>query len=131
MPSVSEKTEIGLPIKNLLGLIGATAVAVWAYFGIIERLNNIETQGKLMVADVEKNTEFRIKWPRGEMGALPADQSQDMLIEFMAKQVETIQKEMESMMSNTVNIKRAQEDIEKMIKDIEDLKNKVSANGSH
>ena len=131
MPSVSEKTEIGLPIKNLLGLIGATAVAVWAYFGIIERLNNIETQGKLMVADVEKNTEFRIKWPRGEMGALQADQSQDMLIEFMAKQVETIQKEMESMMSNTVNIKRAQEDIEKMIKDIEDLKNKVRANGSH
>ena len=131
MPSVSEKTEIGLPIKNLLGLIGATAVAVWAYFGIIERLNNIETQGTLMVADVEKNTEFRIKWPRGEMGALPADQSQDMLIEFMAKQVETIQKEMESMMSNTVNIKRAQEDIEKMIKDIEDLKNKVRANGSH
>ena len=131
MPSVSEKTEIGLPIKNLLGLIGATAVAVWAYFGIIERLNNIETQGKLMVADVEKNTELRIKWPRGEMGALPADQSQDMLIEFMAKQVETIQKEMESMMSNTVNIKRAQEDIEKMIKDIEDLKNKVRANGSH
>ena len=131
MPSVSEKTEIGLPIKNLLGLIGATAVAVWAYFGIIERLNNIETQGKLMVADVEKNTEFRIKWPRGEMGALPADQSQDMLIEFMAKQVETIQKEMEPMMSNTVNIKRAQEDIEKMIKDIEDLKNKVRASGSH
>ena len=84
-----------------------------------------------MGADVEKNTEFRIKWPRGEMGALPADQSKDMLIEFMAKQVETIQKEMESMMSNTVNIKRAQEDIEKMIKDIEDLKNKVRANGSH
>ena len=131
MPSISDKTEIGLPIKNLLGLIGGTAVAVWAYFGIIERLNNIETQGTLMVADVEKNTEFRIKWPRGEMGALPADQSQDMLIEFMAKQVETIQKEMESMMSNTVNIKRAQEDIEKMIKDIEDLKNKVRANGSH
>ena len=137
MPSVSEKTEIGLPIKNLLGLIGATAVAVWAYFGIIERLNNIETQGKLMVADVEKNTEFRIKWPRGEMGALPADQSQDMLIEFMAKQVETIQKEMESMMSNTVNIKRAQQDIEKLIADVEKLKDKVRENknggydGSH
>ena len=129
MPSISDKTEIGLPIKNLLGLIGGTAVAVWAYFGIIERLNNIETQGTLMVADVEKNTEFRIKWPRGEMGALPADQSQDMLIEFMAKQVETIQKEMESMMSNTVNIKRAQEDIEKMIKDIENLKDKVRQNG--
>ena len=131
MPSISDKTEIGLPIKNLIGLIGGTAVAVWAYFGIIERLNNIETQGKLMVADVEKNTEFRIKWPRGEMGSLPADAQQDMLIEFMSTQVESMKKEMESMMSNTVNINRAQQDIEKMIKDIEDLKNKVRANGSH
>jgi len=131
MPSISDKTEIGLPIKNLIGLIGGTAVAVWAYFGIIERLNNIETQGKLMVADVEKNTEFRIKWPRGEMGSLPADAQQDMLIEFMSSQVEGMKEEMESMMSNTVNIKRAQQDIEKMIKDIEDLKNKVRANGSH
>jgi len=131
MPSISDKTEIGLPIKNLIGLIGGTALAVWAYFGIIERLNNIETQGKLMVADVEKNTEFRIKWPRGEMGSLPADAQQDMLIEFMSTQVESMKKEMESMMSNTVNINRAQQDIEKMIKDIEDLKNKVRANGSH
>ena len=131
MPSISDKTEIGLPIKNLIGLIGGTALAVWAYFGIIERLNNIETQGKVMVADVEKNTEFRIKWPRGEMGSLPADAQQDMLIEFMSTQVESMKKEMESMMSNTVNINRAQQDIEKMIKDIEDLKNKVRANGSH
>ena len=106
MPSISDKTEIGLPIKNLIGLIGGTAVAVWAYFGIIERLNNIETQGKLMVADVEKNTEFRIKWPRGEMGSLPADAQQDMLIEFISAQLESIVEEMESMMSNTVNIKR-------------------------
>ena len=64
MPSISDKTEIGLPIKNLLGLIMGTAVAVWSYFGIIERLNHIETNGKLMINDVEKNTEFRIKWPR-------------------------------------------------------------------
>ena len=98
MPSISDKTEIGLPIKNLIGLIGGTAVAVWAYFGIIERLNNIETQGKLMVADVEKNTEFRIKWPRGEMGSLPAD---------------------------------AQQDIEKLITDVEKLKDKVRQNGGH
>jgi succinate dehydrogenase/fumarate reductase flavoprotein subunit len=131
MTSISDKTEIGLPLKNLIGLLGAVATAVWAYFGIIERLNNIETQGKLMVADVEKNTEFRIKWPRGEMGSLPADAQQDMLIEFMSSQVEGMKEEMESMMSNTVNIKRAQQDIEKMIKDIEDLKNKVRANGSH
>ena len=131
MPSLNDRTEVGLPIKNLLGLLGATATAVWAYFGIIERLNNIETQGKLMVADVEKNTEFRIKWPRGEMGSLPADSQQDMLIEFMATQIEAMQEEMEGMMSNTVNIKRAQQDIEKLILDTEKLEDKVRANGSH
>ena len=131
MPSISDKTEIGLPIKNLIGLIGGTAVAVWAYFGIIERLNNIETQGKLMVADVEKNTEFRIKWPRGEMGSLPADAQQDMLIEFISTQLESIVEEMESMMSNTVNIKRSQQDIEKLITDFEKLKDKVRQNGGH
>ena len=131
MPSISDKTEIGLPIKNLIGLIGGTAVAVWAYFGIIERLNNIETQGKLMVADVEKNTEFRIKWPRGVMGSLPADAQQDMLIEFISTQLESIVEEMESMMSNTVNIKRSQQDIEKLITDVEKLKDKVRQNGGH
>ena len=131
MPSISDKTEIGLPIKNLIGLIGGTAVGVWAYFGIIERLNNIETQGKLMVADVEKNTEFRIKWPRGEMGSLPADAQQDMLIEFISTQLESIVEEMESMMSNTVNIKRSQQDIEKLITDVEKLKDKVRQNGGH
>ena len=131
MPSISDKTEIGLPIKNLIGLIGGTALAVWAYFGIIERLNNIETQGKLMIVDVEKNTEFRIKWPRGEMGSLPADAQQDMLIEFISTQIEGIVEEMESMMSNTVNIKRSQQDIEKLLKDVEKLKDKVRQNGSH
>ena len=131
MPSISDKTEIGLPIKNLSGLIGGTPVAVWAYFGIIERLNNIETQGKLMIVDVEKNTEFRIKWPRGEMGSLPADAQQDMLIEFISTQIEAIQEEMEGMMSNTVNIKRAQQDIEKLILNTEKLEDKVRANGSH
>ena len=131
MPSISDKTEIGLPIKNLIGLIGGTALAVWAYFGIIERLNNIETQGKLMIVDVEKNTEFRIKWPRGEMGSLPADAQQDMLIEFISAQLESIVEEMESMMSNTVNIKRSQQDIEKLITDVEKLKDKVRQNGGH
>ena len=84
-----------------------------------------------MIVDVEKNTEFRIKWPRGEMGSLPADAQQDMLIEFISAQLESIVEEMESMMSNTVNIKRAQQDIEKMIADIEKLEDKVRANGSH
>jgi len=118
-------------MRNLLSILGAVAIGVWSYFGIVERLNNIETNGKLMIADVEKNTEFRIKWPRGEMGNLPADSQQDMLIEFMATQLESMATEMESMMSNTVNIKRAQQDIEKMIADIEKLEDKVRANGSH
>ena len=120
-----------MPMRNLLSILGATALGVWAYFGVIERLNNIETQGKLMLSDVEKNTEFRIKRPRGEMGSLPADAQQDMLIEFMATQIEAMQEEMEGMMSNTVNIKRAQQDIEKLISDTEKLEDKVRANGSH
>ena len=128
---VSDSTSVSMPMRNLISILGATALGVWAYFGVIERLNNIETQGKLMLADVEKNTEFRIKWPRGEMGSLPADAQQDMLIEFMASQIEAMQEEMEGMMSNTVNIKRAQQDIEKLIIDTEKLEDKVRANGSH
>ena len=127
---VSSDSAVSMPMRNLISIIGAVGIGVWAYFGVIERLNNIETQGKLMLADVEKNTEFRIKWPRGEMGSLPADAQQDMLIEFMASQLESVATEMESMMSNTVNIKRAQQDIEKMIADIEKLKDKVRENGS-
>ena len=127
---VSSDSAVSMPMRNLISIIGAVGIGVWAYFGVIERLNNIETQGKLMLADVEKNTEFRIKWPRGEMGNLPADSQQDMLIEFMSSQLEAMQSEMESMMSNTVNIKRAQQDIEKMIQDIEKLKDKVRQNGN-
>ena len=128
---ISDNTSVSMPMRNLLSILGATALGVWAYFGVIERLNNIETQGKLMLSDVEKNTEFRIKWPRGEMGSLPADAQQDMLIEFMATQIEAMQEEMEGLMSNTVNIKRAQQDIEKLISDTEKLEDKVRANGSH
>ena len=129
---ISDNTSVSMPMRNLLSILGATALGVWAYFGVIERLNNIETQGKLMLSDVEKNTEFRIKWPRGEMGSLPSDSQQDLLLEFMASQLEAMQSEMEGMMSNSVNIKRAQTDIEKMLQDIEKLKDKVrQANGSN
>ena len=128
---LSDNTSVSMPMRNLLSILGAVAIGVFAYFGIIERLNNLETRSTLAEADLEKNTEFRIKWPRGEMGSLPADAQQDMLIEFMATQLEAMQSEMESMMSNTVNIKRSQQDIEKMISDIEKLEDKVRANGSH
>ena len=129
---VSDNTAISMPMRNLLSILGAVGIGVWSYFGIVERLNNIETNGKLMIADVDKNTEFRIKWPRGEMGSLPSDSQQDLLLEFMAQQLESMQSEMEGMMSNSVNIKRAQTDIEKMLQDIEKLKDKVrQANGSN
>ena len=88
---VSDNTSVSMPMRNLLSILAAVAIGVYSYFGIIERLNNIETNGKLMIADVEKNTEFRIKWPRGEMGSLPADNEQYMLLEFMAEQVESMQ----------------------------------------
>ena len=135
MASLSDKTEIGLPLKNLLGLLGAVATAVWAYFGIIERLNNIETNGKLMITDVEKNTEFRIKWPRGEMGSLPADSEQFMLIEDLYKQVEKLQKAQEDGMHNKVNIEFLQKQVEKLLSDVEKLKDQnreiVYKNGSY
>ena len=108
---VSDSTAISMPMRNLISILAAVGIGVYSYFGIIERLNNIETNGKLMIADVDKNTEFRIKWPRGEMGSLPSDSQQDLLLEFMASQLETMQSEMEGMMSNSVNIKRAQTDI--------------------
>jgi len=120
MPSLSDKTEIGLPLKNLIGLLGAVATAVWAYFGIIERLNNIETRATLFEADLLKAADQK-----------PIDQEQYMLLEFNAKQLETIQKEMESMMNNRVNIDFLKDQVSKLQKDVEQLKDKVRQNGSH
>ena len=131
MASLSDKTEIGLPLKNLLGLLGAVATAVWAYFGIIERLNIIETNGKLMLADLEKNTEFRIKWPRGEMGSLPADSEQFLLIEDSIVEIEKLTTRVDEMMHNKVNIERLIKDVDKLTTQLEILKDKVRDNGSY
>ena len=122
---VSDKTAISMPMRNLLAILSATAVGVWAFFGIQERLNNVETRVTLSESDLTKNTEFRIKWPRGELGALPADAQQDLLIEFLSSQLESMMEDMESMMSNSVNIKRAQQDIERLMGDVEKLKDKL------
>ena len=129
---VSDRTAISMPMRNLLAILSATAVGVWAFFGIQERLNTLETRVTLSESALTKNTEFRIKWPRGELGSLPADAQQDLLLEFMASQVESMQADMESMMSNTVNIKRSQQDIERLLNDVEKLKDKIrDANGSN
>jgi hypothetical protein len=128
---VSENTNIQLPLRNLISIIAGVAVAVWAYFGIIERLNNIETNGKLMIADVEKNTEFRIKWPRGEMGSLPADSEQFLLIENMVVELEKLTERVDNMMHNKVNIERLIKDVDKLSEQLEVVKDKVRKNGSH
>jgi len=129
---VSDKTAISMPMRNLLAILSATAVGVWAFFGIQERLNTFETRVTLSESDLTKNTEFRIKWPRGELGALPADAQQDLLIEFLSSQIESMMEDMESMMSNSVNIKRAQHDIERLLDDVEKLKDKLrDSNGSN
>ena len=82
--NVSDNTKFAMPVRNLISLIVAVAFGVWAYFGIVERLNKIETQMVLFESDLVKNTEFRIKWPRGDLGSLPADAEQFMLIEHLS-----------------------------------------------
>jgi len=130
---LSDNTAISMPMRNLLSIIAAVAVGVWAYFGVLERITILETNSKLaekdlnqhverLESDLKKNTEFRIKWPRGEMGALPADGEQFMLIEDLYKSVEKIEKNLEQNMTNKVNIERLQKDVEKMLTDIEELK---------
>ena len=130
---ISDNTAISMPVRNMLAIIGAVAVGVWAYFGVLERITMLETKSQLaekdMVShverienDLQKNTEFRIKWPRGEMGALPADGEQFMLIEDLYKSVEKIEKNLEQNMTNKVNIERLQKDVDKMLNDIEKLK---------
>ena len=130
---ISDNTAISMPVRNMLAIIGAVAVGVWAYFGVLERITMLETKAQLaekdlnshverLENDLTKNTEFRIKWPRGEMGALPADGEQFMLIEDLYKSVEKIEKNLEQNMTNKVNIEFLQTQLEKALSDIEELK---------
>ena len=141
---ISDNTSVAMPMRNLITIIGAVGVGVWAYFGVIERLNQLETSKEIMLKDIEsqveridnditglvdgdiaQNNEFRIKWPRGDLGSPPADSEQYMLIEFLSGQVEAIQTQLESMMNNKVNITRLQTDMEKALGDIEKIKDKI------
>ena len=141
---ISDNTSVAMPMWNLITIIGAVGVGVWAYFGVIERLNQLETSKEIMLKDIEsqveridnefkglvdgdiaQNNEFRIKWPRGDLGSPPADSEQYMLIEFLSGQVEAIQEQLQSMMNNKVNITRFQTDMEKALGDIEKIKDKI------
>ena len=130
---ISDNTAISMPVRNMLAIIGAVAVGVWAYFGVLERITMLETKSVLtekdinqhverLELDVEKNSEFRIKWPRGEMGSLPADSEQFMLIEDLYGSVEKIEKHIESMADNRINIDFLRKQVDKLMADIEKLK---------
>jgi len=126
---VSDRTSVSMPMRNLISILAAVGIGVYAFFGIQERLNNVETRNKLMEADLTKNTEFRIKWPRGELGSLPADSEQFMLIEHLSGQLEKLQEQVEELKYNKVNIDRLKMDMEQAQSSIEVLKDKVRQNG--
>ncbi len=131
---ISENTSVSMPMRNLLSIVVAVAIGVWAYFGVIERLNNVETSQTLIEKDLESAVEFSIKWPRGELGSLPADSEQFMLIEHMAGQIEKIQKQIEEGMHNKVNIEFLQKQVEKLQEQLEKVQEEhrtIKANGNY
>ena len=134
---INENTSVSMPMKTVASLISMVAIGTWAYFGIIETQNKIQTQVELMSKDLTENTEFRIKWPRGQLGSLPADSEQFMLIEDLYKQVEKLQATQEMNMTNKVNIEFLQKQMEKALIDIEKLKDSnreikyTNGNGNH
>ena len=127
---LNQNTGINLPIGNLISIIGACLVAAWFGFSIIERVNKLETQTVLMEKDLEKAVEFSIKWPRGELESLPADSEQFLLIEDALKDISDIQEELKESRHNATNISRLQKDVERLMQQLELIKDKVRANGN-
>jgi len=121
---LGEEQQVQMPMKTVVSLITIVAIGVWGYFGIIEQLNKHDTKLELMSSDLEKNTEFRIKWPRGEMGSLPADSEQFMMIEDLYKTTDKLNKHIENMALNKVNIQFLRKQMDKVLEDIEELKDK-------
>ena len=130
---LSPKENIQMPMKTVASLISLVAIGTWAFFGIQEKLNQHSTQLKIMEKDLVSNTEFRIKWPRGLLGSLPADSEQFMLIEELYKQTDKLQERVDGMLHNEVNITALNKAVEKLQKDVEKLKDKqrTFSNGEH
>jgi len=119
---ISEEAAVQMPMKTVASLIALVALGTWAYFGVIETQNKLSTEVELMQKDLTENTEFRIKWPRGQLGSLPADSEQFMMIEDLYKTMEKIEKHIESMALNKVNIEFLRRQMDKVLEDIEELK---------
>ena len=119
---ISEEAAVQMPMKTVASLIAMVAIGTWAYFGIIETQNKLSTQVELMSKDLTENTEFRIKWPRGQLGSLPADSEQFMMIEDLYKTTDKLNAHIESMALNKVNIEFLRKQMDKVLEDIEKLK---------
>ncbi len=119
---ISEEAAVQMPMKTVASLIAMVAIGTWAYFGIIETQNKIQTTVELMSKDLTENTEFRIKWPRGQLGSLPADSEQFMMIEDLYKSTDKLNKHIENMALNKVNIEFLRKQMDKVLEDIEKLK---------
>ncbi len=123
--SISDEARVQMPMKTVASLICMVAIGTWAYFGIIETQNKLSTQVELMSKDLTENTEFRIKWPRGQLGSLPADSEQFMMIEDLYKTTDKLNKHIESMALNKVNIEFLRKQMDKVLEDIEKLKDQA------
>ena len=120
--TISESAAVQMPMKTVASLIIIVALGTMGYFQMVERLNIADTKIKIMEQDVEQNTEFRIKWPRGQMGSLPADSEQYMMLEDLYKTTDRLNKHIESMALNKVNIEFLTKQMDKVLIDIEKLK---------
>ena len=134
---ISEEAAVQMPMKTVASLICMVAIGTWAYFGIIETQNKLSTEVELMSKDLTENTEFRIKWPRGQLGSLPADSEQFMMIEDLYKSVDKLNAHIENMALNKVNIEFLRKQMDKVLEDIEKLKDAnreihyKNGNGAH
>jgi len=133
---ISEEAAVQMPMKTVASLIALVAIGTWAYFGIIETQNKINTKIEIFEKDLDMNTEFRIKWPRGQAGSLPQDQEQFMMIEDLYRTTDRLQKAIEDGMHNKVNIEFLTKQMNKVLGDIEKLKDKqrtfaTNGNGAH
>ena len=120
--SIGEEAKVQMPMKTVASLIVIVAMGVWGYFGIVEKLNQHSTRLELMEKDLTENTDFRIKWPRGQLGSLPADSEQFMMIEDLYKTTDKLNAHIESMALNKVNIEFLRKQMDKVLIDIEKLK---------
>ena len=134
---INESSKVSTDLKSLISIIAGVAVGVWAYFGIIETQNQLTNRLELMEKDLTENTEFRIKWPRGQLGSLPADSEQFMMIEDLYKTTDKLNKHIEDMALNKVNIQFLRRQMDKVLIDIEKLKDAnremgyTNGNGDH